>query len=88
MTDEQINSTLLRLFPGKDSNVNFCEDLNEMQRVESCLYSLGQHKYDLYFFYLANAVRGSKFSDGVTASARQKAEAALRAVGRWTGASL
>lgn len=97
MTDEQINAVIAEVCgwtnvhpanrsgkaPGTDytSNyehiLNYCADLNAMHEAENTL--VGQ-QFSAYAFVL-NDIEGSLW--GMRATARQRAEAFLRTLGKW-----
>lgn len=81
MTNEQINKKINEVCgwdykPVNCGGSNFCNDLNAMQ---FCLRVLTLEQLRIYAEYLE-----SEFGCfGVTATARQRAEAFLRTLGKW-----
>jgi hypothetical protein len=74
MTDDQINAAISQLYGW---SANYCNDLNAMHEAED---ELSGNQYMVYANILG-AVEGSLF--GIRATARQRAEAFLRAMGKW-----
>ena len=96
MTDEQINLTIARVLGWHSIHTsttgikgmkgplrgfmplpNYCTDLNAMHEAED---ELSGNQYMVYALML-DAVEGSLF--GIRATARQRAEAFLRMLGKW-----
>jgi hypothetical protein len=77
MTNEQINIAIAEACGGKWHIPDYCSDLNAMHEVEENL--LGD-SWIGYINQLAD-IEGSLF--GIRATARQRAEAFLRTLGKW-----
>lgn len=96
MTDDQINAAIAEACGWKkparktvlnekgyfvtqhaQSAPNYCNDLNAMHEAENTL--VGQ-QFSAYAFML-NDIEGSLY--GIRATARQRAEAFLRTIGKW-----
>jgi hypothetical protein len=92
MTDQQINeaiaSVVFELVPTNSNVPNYCADLNAMHEAEKTLND------ELYFAY-ANRISEAAYRmahglphvvitrNTVSATARQRAEAFLRTIGKW-----
>ncbi len=74
MSDDQINAAISQLYGW---SANYCNDLNAMHEAED---ELSGNQYMVYANILG-AVEGSLF--GIRATARQRAEAFLRVMGKW-----
>ena len=95
MTDEQINIAIAEAcgweghpfckdmmgnhFPGWDTPPDYCNDLNAMHEAEMIFTPASKHW--MYYALLADMC-GSSFK-AIRATARQRAEAFLRTVGKW-----
>jgi len=88
MTDEQINAAIAKACGWTDAPIvdgmygqtpvqNYCTDLNAMHEAEETLKGL---QFAAYAAILGD-VNGSLF--GIRATARQRAEAFLRTLGKW-----
>lgn len=94
MTDEQINAAIakacgwkwVRSYQWTDSNglavfewdiPDYCNDLNAMAEAEKKLGHI------LLYDYAAHISRRHEWEDLLTATARQRAEAFLRTLGKW-----
>lgn len=74
MTNDQINHAIGELHGWQ---ADYCGDLNAMHEAED---ELSGNQYMVYALML-DAVEGSLF--GIRATARQRAEAFLRTLGKW-----
>jgi len=74
VTNDQINAAISQLYGW---SANYCNDLNAMHEAED---ELSGNQYMVYANILG-AVEGSLF--GIRATARQRAEAFLRVMGKW-----
>jgi hypothetical protein len=80
MTDEQINSAIAEALNQDEHwmiQKNYCSDLNAMHEAEE---SLKGKQFGTYGIAL-NDIDGSLW--GIRATARQRAEAFLRTLGKW-----
>lgn len=87
MTDDQINQAIYEACGDyvcecckdicKDCDRNYCTDLNAMHEAEN---TLAGQQFPAYTFVL-NDIEGSLW--GIRATARQRAEAFLRTLGKW-----
>ncbi len=80
MTDEQINAAIAEAIHADEHwmiEKDWCNDLNAMHEAEDTL--VGQ-QFPAYAFVL-NDIEGSLW--GMRATARQRAEAFLRTLGKW-----
>lgn len=83
MTDEQINTAIARIAGMSEENIeygwvpDYCTDLNDINEVLCDLSQEMQHE-------VAGIVKGNGLiTELLTATARMKAEAVLRAHGKW-----
>lgn len=74
MTADEINAAILQLYGW---SADYCTDLNAMHEAED---ELRGNQYMVYATIL-DSVEGSLF--GIRATARQRAEAFLRVMGKW-----
>jgi hypothetical protein len=82
MTDEQINAAIAKTLKYKQWYPNFATDLNAMHDAEKVLNGLDKWRYALRL----TEVTQSQSSDDMSffcATARQRAEAFLRTLGKW-----
>ena len=80
MTDEQINLAITEATnadPHWKCAKDYCSDLNAMAEAEKVLC---EQKADLYFFVLHDVAGNLMYH---RATARQRAEAFLRTLGKW-----
>lgn len=86
MTDEQINSAITEAIdadPHWKCAKNYCADLNAMHEAEKVLKSF-QHlvNYHALLGYCGGTTL-VRLHECITATARQRAEAFLRTLGKW-----
>jgi hypothetical protein len=85
MTDEQINAAIARVLNADEHwmiQKNYCNDLNAMHEAEKVLKGIDTWSYALRL----TEVTQSRASDDMSffcATARQRAEAFLRTLGKW-----
>jgi len=91
MTDEQINAAITEAIdadPHWKCAKNYCRDLNAMHEAEEAIADKG---VNAWWIYCGNIVRSMPAIFGnetaVMASARQRAEAFLRTLGKWEEAT-
>jgi hypothetical protein len=77
MTDQEINAAIAEWLGWQD---NYCNDLNAMHEAEKVLVKMPEKRIT-YAHYLMNAT--CKEWAAFHATARQRAEAFLRALGLW-----
>lgn len=85
MTDEQINAAITEAIdadPHWKCAKDYCSDLNAMHEAERVLMHA-----DLLFEYGMHISRDHKYDYLLTATARQRAEAFLRTLGKWEEAT-
>lgn len=98
MSDQEINITIAEAcgwrrgipmldmagnpFPGSDVPPNFCNDLNAMHEAENWLLKIIHEQGD-DFLFLDHLILVCKNNNPVHATARQRAEAFLRTLGKW-----
>ena len=84
MTDEQINEAIREITgddPHRKCAKDYCNDLNAMHEAEKFLFL--KKMTHRYFLFLTDFWRGNKSNYCFHSTARQRAEAFLRAVGIW-----
>ena len=78
MTNEQINAAIARALNADEHwmiQKNYCTDLNAMHEAEKTLKRMVLDEYIAQLFYLCH--------EATIATARQRAEAFLRTLGKW-----
>jgi len=85
MTDQQINAAIARALNADEhwmTQKNYCADLNAMHEAEKVLTGLNRHAFcDALLDTVADSP--DHLWEVLTAAARQRAEAFLRALGKW-----
>ena len=81
MTDQQINAAIAEIqrFPDMYWVKDYCNDLNAMHEAEKYLDT--DELFRGYYFALCDITRSTRWP--VHATARQRAEAFLRTLGKW-----
>jgi hypothetical protein len=79
VTNEQINAAIDEVYGWQ---ADYCGDLNAMHEVEK---SISDELWDCYFNQLARVTKAEQSDDRVffCATARERAEAFLRVMGKW-----
>ena len=76
MSDDQINAAISQLYGW---SANYCNDLNAMHEAEEVLGS--EALFEAYYLKLYDVTHSTLWP--IRATARQRAEAFLRAMGKW-----
>ena len=90
MTDEQINAAIDRI-KGYDNyecrcdscHPDWCNDLNAMHEAEKVLAPKSSNNFSENWWNYCKLVRVNGANEAIHATARQRAEAFLRALGKW-----
>jgi hypothetical protein len=77
MTNEQINAAIAKVLKYKQWYPNFATDLNAMHEAENTIKGV------LMYDYAAHISSRHDYDELLTATARQRAEAFLRTLGKW-----
>jgi hypothetical protein len=87
MSDEQINIAIAELINRDNEGPfpNYCNDLNAMHEAEKALNPMKASEYARMLTSIAWESEQPVFAP-MTATARQRAEAFLRTLGKWEGA--
>ena len=84
MTDEQINAAIARALNADEHwmiQKDYCADLNAMHEAKK---SLSSNQWWVFVEHLIN-ICGGGIALCISATARQRAEAFLRTLGKWEG---
>jgi hypothetical protein len=79
MTNEQINAAIAKVLKYKQWYPNFATDLNAMHEAEKVLDS--DELFRGYYLALYDITKSTRWP--INATARQRAEAFLRTLGKW-----
>jgi hypothetical protein len=88
MTDEQINAAIAEVCGRAHTNIepyaypNYCTDLNAMHEAQNTLTGGSRSKYVYELWDVTEAKTLGAF-ENINATARQRAEAFLRTLGKW-----
>jgi len=101
MTEEQINAAIHKALGNPsgcprcsdpecayNSGLNYCADLNAMHEAITGLPKELRHNYLGYLFEVVNVKKVGEIFNAHNATARQRAEAFLRTLGKWEDASI
>ena len=90
MTNEQINQAIAEACgwpisdnPPKGFYPDYCADLNAMHEAEKTLAPKSSNSFSENWWNYCKLVRVNGANEAIHATARQRAEAFLRALGKW-----
>ena len=88
MTDEQINWAITEAI-GADPHwkcaKDYCADLNAMHEAEKALAPKNWNNFSENWWIYCKLLRVNDADEAIHATARQRAEAFLRTLGKWEG---